>query len=84
VRTGQVELEGIRAGLCRHLGQSLPVVLVVAAHDAGDHDLAGEVALDLGDAPRRVIWKLLIEILKKIILAWATQSTICNIKIISF
>ena len=34
--TGQVELEGVCAGLLGHLGQLLPVLLVVGAHDAGD------------------------------------------------
>ena len=50
VRTRQVELQSIRTSLSCHLGQRLPVVLVVAAHDAGDHNVRGEVLLDLGDA----------------------------------
>jgi len=54
VRTGEVELEGIGAGLLGHLGQRLPVVLVVAAHDAGDHDLVRKVTLYLRDASEEV------------------------------
>ena len=35
--TRQIELKGIWASLSRHFGQSLPIVLVVAAHDACNH-----------------------------------------------
>jgi hypothetical protein len=51
VRTRQVKLESVRPRGLRHPSQGLPVLLVVAAHDAGDDHAVGEVALDLGNAP---------------------------------
>jgi len=50
MRTGEVEFKGIWSSLLSHLGQGLPVILVIATHDAGDHNLVGEVPLDLCDA----------------------------------
>ena len=53
MRAREVELEGIGASLGCHFSQGLPVVFVVAAHDAGDHDAVGKVTFDLFDAPVR-------------------------------
>ena len=59
VWAGEVELERIRAGSFGLLGQFCPVLLIVAAHNAGDQDLFLEVAFELGDAATPIVARLL-------------------------